>query len=133
MNIGENMENKLYLIGIKCSLKELANHFELIDTFSGEEQIAYFNFWENIAFIEYNQDTHLYTVKEIIDGEVQYYFYKREEELFRHMDDYGIEFVYDNNPIGDIFQSYSAAYLALIRWVADVAWTRDVYNNLMEG
>lgn len=126
------MENKLYLIGIKCSLKELANHFGLVDE-GDESHVAYFDFWNNIAFIEYNQDTHMYTVKEIVDDEVRYYFYKQEKDLFRHMDDYGIEFVYDNNPIGAIFQSYSAAYLALVRWVADVAWTRDLYNNLMEG
>ena len=123
------MENKLYLVGIKCSLEDLANRFGLVS----EGEIAYFNFWNNIAFIEYNQDTYKYMVKEIVDDEVRYYTYDQEKELFRHMDDYGIEFVYDNNPMGDIFQSYSAAYLAVVRWVADVAWTRDLYSNLMEG
>lgn len=123
------MENKLYLVGIKCSLEDLANRFGLVP----EGEIAYFNFWNNIAFIEYNQDTHKYTVKEIVDDEVRYYTYDQEKELFQHMDDYGIEFVYDNNPMGDIFQSYSAAYLAVVRWVADVAWTRDLYSNLLEG
>ena len=44
------MENKLYFIGIKTSLKNLANHFGLIESFSDEKQIAYFNFWENIVF-----------------------------------------------------------------------------------
>jgi hypothetical protein len=127
------MENKLYLVGIKCSLEELANHFGLVDSLSGEEEIAYFNFWNNIAFIEYNQDTYKYTVKEFVDDEVRYYTYDQEKELFQHMDDYGIEFIYDNNPMGDIFQSYSAAYLAVVRWVADVAWARDLYYNLLEG
>ena len=123
------MENKLYLVGIKCSLEDLANRFGLVS----EGEIAYFNFWNNIAFIEYNQDTHKYTVKEIVDDEVRYYTYDQEKELFRHMNDYSIEFIYDDNPMGDIFQSYSAAYLAVVRWVADVAWTKNLYNSLMEG
>ena len=127
------MENKLYFIGIKTSLKNLANHFGFIESFSDEKQIAYFNFWENIVFFEYNQDTHMYVIKEIIDNEIRYYTYEKEKDLFRHMDDHNIEFVYNLNPMGDIFQSYSAAYLAIVRWVADVSWTRELYDNLMEG
>lgn len=126
------MENKLYIIGIKCSLEDLANKIGFVDE-GDERYVAYFGFWENIVFVEYNQDTHEYTVKENVDGEIRYYKYDTEKELFRHMDSNGIDFIYDLNPMGDIYRSYSAAYLEVVRWAADVAWTREKYFNLMEG
>lgn len=127
------MENKLFLVGIKCSLDQLAEKVGLVDTFSGERHVAYFGFWENICFIEYNQDTHEYRVKEVVDGEVEYYNCGKENNLFRHMDNNGIRFIGDENPIGAIFTSYAAAYLEVVRWAADIAWTREKYNALLEG
>ena len=93
--------------------------------------MVYSDFWDNIDFVWYNQDTYLYTVKEIINKEVKYSYYKAEKELFRHMDTNGIEFISDSNPMGEIFQSYSAAYLAIIRWAADIAWTKQKYSQLI--
>lgn len=127
------MENNLFLIGIKCNLEQLANYV-FIKKEKGIERMvySYSNFWGNITFIWYNQDTHLYTVKEILNNEVKYFYFEKEKELFRHMDDNGIKFIYGDNPLGEIFQSYSAAYLALIRWAADVAWTKHKYDRLVE-
>lgn len=125
------MENKLYFIGVKCPLEQLAEHFGLVE--EGEERhIAYFGFWNNVVFFEYNQDTHLYRVKEIVDSEVQYHDFDEEKFLFRYMDEHYIEFVSDLNPLGEIFRSYAAAYLSVIRWVADVAYSRDLYRKLLE-
>lgn len=126
------MENNLFLIGIKCKLEQLAHCFSIVKE-KGIEHMVYSNFWDNIVFIWYNQDTHLYTVKEIIDKEVKYFYCRTEKELFRHMDTNGIEFVNDLHPLGKIFQSYSAAYLELIRWAADVAWTKYKYDQLIRG
>ena len=123
------MENNLFLIGVKCKLKNLAHCVFIVEE-EGIEHVAYNRFWENITFIWYNQDTHLYTVKEIVNEEVKYSYYEKEKELFRHMDNNGINFI-DDNPLGEIFQSYSAAYLALIRWAADVAWTKEKYKQLV--
>lgn len=126
------MENKLFLIGIKCPLSQLANQVSVVEEY-GVRHVAYFDFWKNIVFIEYNQDIHQFVVKEIKDNKVQYSVYEREKYLFRHMDEENISFVGDNNPLGEIFRSYSAAYLALIQWVGDVAWTKEYYNSLLEG
>ena len=126
------MENNLFLIGIKCNLEQLANYVSIKKEKGIERMIySYSNFWSNITFIWYNQDTHLYTVKEILNGEVKYSYFEKEKELFRHMDDNGINFIYGDNPLGEIFQSYSAAYLALIRCAADVAWTKHKYDQLV--
>lgn len=128
------MENNLFLIGLKCSLEQLTNYVSIKKEKGIERMVySYSNFWGNITFIWYNQDTHLYTVKEILNGEVKYFYFEKEKELFRHMDDNGIKFIYGDNPLGENFQSYSAAYLALIRWAADVAWTKYKYNQLVSG
>ena len=124
------MGNYLFLIGIKCNLEQLANCVSVVEE-DGVEHVAYFGFWDKIAFIWYNQDTHIFTIKEIVDGEVRYYNYEKDEELFQHMDDNGIEFIYGTHSLGKTFKSYSAAYLEIIRWVADVAWTREKYNQLL--
>lgn len=126
------MENKLFLIGIKCSLDQLAEKVGLVDTLSEERHIAYFEFWENICFIEYNQDTHKYSVKEVVDGEVKYYYCEKENDLFRHMDDNGIRFIGDENPMGAIFSSYAAAYLEVIRWSAEIAYSKKFQQQLLE-
>lgn len=124
------MENNLFLIGLKCSLKQLANCLS-IKKEKGIERMVCSDFWDNIVFIWYNQDTHLYTVKEIVDGEVKYFYPDREKALFQHMNDNGIKFISDSHPLGEIFQSYSAAYLAVIRWAADIAWTKHKYEQLV--
>ena len=126
--------NKLYLVGIKQTLPKLANCVSLIGTLTGRYELGYFNFWNNICFIEYNQDTKEYTVKEFNQyGEsVSYKIFHTESMLFAYMDQQEILFVDDCNPLGAIFQSYAMAYLAVVRWAADVAYTRELWNKLVQ-
>lgn len=126
--------NKLYLIGVKCPLPQLAECVGLVDTYEEypEQEIAYMGFWDKVCIIEYNQITKQYTVKENLIGEPHYFCTHSEEILFKYMDDNNIEFIMDPNPLGEIFTSYAAAYLELVRWAADVAYIRDRLYNLME-
>lgn len=129
-----NFTNKLYLIGIKCPLPQLAECVGLVNTYEEypEQEIAYMGFWDKVCIIEYDQMIKQYTVKENLIGEPHYFCTHSEEILFKYMDDNQIEFVIDPNPLGNIFQSYSAAYLALVCWAADVAYTRDRLHELLE-
>ena len=67
-NIGENMENNLYFIGTKINLKKLTTHVGLV----GDNEVAYFDFWNNVCIIEYNTKTNVYIVKDNL-LEPQYY------------------------------------------------------------
>lgn len=125
MNIGNNY---LYIIGVKCSLQDLSETISMVDG-----HVCYFDFWKNICFFEYNKDTCEYLLKEIENGEVHYHTFDNEKELFRHMRENKINFIADDNPLGEIFVSYSGAYLALIRWVGDIAYTKEKLNQLVEG
>lgn len=129
-----NFTNKLYLIGVKCPLPQLANCVGLVDTYEEdpEQEVAYMGFWDKVCIIEYNRDTKVYWVKANLIGEPQYYNFSSEKELFKYMDDSYIQFVDDPNPLGEIFTSYTAAYLELVRWAADVAYTRDRLHELLE-
>ena len=122
------MENDLYFIGTKIDLKKLTTHVGL----AGDNEVAYFDFWNNVCIIEYNTKTKVYIVKDNL-LEPQYYTCISDRALFRCLDDHEIQVVYDLNPLGAIFQSYAMAHLALVRWAADVAYTRDLWNNLIEG
>lgn len=130
-----NMNNKLYVIGIKLPLKMLSNKVYIDTTFTGFQQLIGYGFWENICFIEYDRDTKEYTIEEFeFPGTIpQYKKFHTEALLFAYMDEHEILFVNDCNPLGAIFQSYSAAYLEVVRWGADIAYTRKYLNNLMEG
>ena len=45
----------------------------------------------------------------------------------------GIEVIVDDEPLGNIFRSYTAAYLELVRWAADIAYSKNYYYSLIEG
>lgn len=125
--------SSLYLIGVKCPLPQLAERVGLVDNFLGEEELAYFSFWDNVCIIEYNIDNKCYWVKEFgIEGP-HYANFGNEKELFSYMDERHIDFIHEDNPLGIIFESYSAAYLELVRWAADVAYIRNRLNILLEG
>lgn len=126
-------ENKLFLIGVKCSLPQLAKCVGLVDSFSSNQQIAYFDFWEKICFIVYDRDSKEYTVKENCDCAAHYHTFNDEIKLFQYMDENDIQFVGDENPLGAIFSSYSAAYLEVVRWAADICYICNLYNDLLEG
>ncbi len=128
-----NDTNKLYIIGVKCSLYQLTECVGLVNNPFGEKEVAYLGFWDKVVIFEYDRDTKVYWVKTNLVGEPQYYNCGSEQELFKYMDDNNIQFVIDPNPLGNIFESYTAAYLELVRWAADVCYTRDYYNALLEG
>ena len=121
-------DNKLYLVGVKCSLDELAQKVSIVNEF----ELAYFGFWDSIVLIEYNQDTKNYLVKEDFSSKPHYFSTHSEQILFKYMDDNEINFVGDNNPLGAIFRSYAAAYLEVVRWAADVARCRNFMFSLIE-
>ena len=126
------MENNLFFIGIKCTLEQLSECVFVTEE-DGKEYVDYYNFWDNIVFIWYNQDTHLYTIKEIVDKEVKYSYFEEDKNFIKYLNENKIQCVYDDNPLGQIFQSYSAAFLEIIRWAADVAWTKNKLEKLLEG
>ena len=126
-----NFTNSLYLIGVKCPLPQLAEQVGLASDYNEEDNVAYFGFWDNVCIIEYNTETHKYMVKENLVGESNFYIADVEKDLFNYMDEQHIDFIYEDNPLGNIFYSYSAAYLELVRWAADVAYTREIWNNLL--
>ena len=122
------MENNLYFIGIKCSLKDLSNRVNLVD-----DNVGYFSFWDKVCIIEYNPATEKFTVKENINmGEPQY-FTGDENSLLHYLNENGIEVIVDDEPLGNIFRSYTAAYLELVRWAADIAYSKNYYYSLIEG
>ena len=125
------MENKLFLVGIKCPLDKLADEVGLVSTLTAEEHLAYFSFWDNVCIITYDQDNHIWGIQEDIIGKSPLVTFNKEPSLFNYMDENGISFVYDN-PLGEIFRSYTRAYLEIVRWAADIAYIRNYLNSLME-
>ena len=119
------MENNLFFIGIKCTLEQLSECVFVTEE-DDTEYVDYYDFWDN-------QDTHLYTVKEIVDKEVKYFYFEEDKNFIKYLNENKIQCIYDDNPLGQIFQSYSAAFLAIIRWAADVAWTKNKLEKLLEG
>jgi len=128
-----NFTNSLYLIGVKCPLPQLAEQVGLVENFLGEEELAYFGFWDNVCIIEYNIDNRCYWIKGFGVEGLCYANFGNEKELFSYMDEQHIDFIHEDNPLGNIFYSYSAAYLELVRWAADIAYIKDYYINLVEG
>lgn len=126
------MENKLYIIGIKENLEHLAECVGLVDTFSGTEELAYFGFWDKVCIIEYNAENDSWWIKEFGIKGPRYINCIDNKELFKIMDEEKIQFPREDNPLGEIFQSYTAAYLQLVCWAADVAYTKDKLYNLLE-
>lgn len=130
----ENMAtDKLYLICTKVPLQELAKNV-FFDSFSAVQELAYISFWDNLSILEYNRNTKVYTLKEFgVTGIAHSYAtFGSESALFRYMDQFGINFIGDENVLGDIFASYAAAYLEIVRWSADVAYSKKFYNELLE-
>lgn len=126
------MGNKVYFIGLKCSVAELAEKVGLIMNIeSDEKEIAYMGFWNNVCIIEYDGNTDFYTVKENIFGNCVYHICYGGATLINYCNDNNIQFPIES-PIGQFFASYSMTHLALVRWAADVAFTRDFYNSLLE-
>lgn len=115
------MENKLYLLGIDVPLKII---IELISATPEVESKVLRHFY----MFEYNQDTKLYRMWNIQNNYGCFRF-KSDVDMFHTMDKEDINFVGDI-PLGNIFQSYTAAYLELVCWTADIYYAKRHWEGL---
>ena len=123
------MENKVYFIGLKCSIAELAEKVSLIDVVPGEDELVYMGFWDNVCIVEYDGNIDTYTVKENIFGNYEFHACYGVVTFINYCNDHNIQFV--EGPLGQPFTSYAMAHLAIVRWAADVSYTRKNWNNLL--
>lgn len=126
------MGDKLFLIGVKDTVSNLAKEVAIVDSLTGNKNLVYLNFWDNFSIIQYDTETKEYFIKEDLRSS-EYKSLETEKELFKYMDDNGIEFIDDLNPLGSIFRSYTMAYLEIVRWSADVAYTSELMEALTCG
>ena len=123
------MENKVYFIGLKCTTTELAEKVSLINAVPGEDELAYMGFWDNVYIIEYDGNTDFYTFKENIFGDYKFHICYGVKTFINYCNDHNIQFA--EGPLGQSFTSYAMAHLAVVRWAADIAYTREIWNNLL--
>ena len=123
------MENKVYFIGLKCTAAELADKVSLINAVPGEDELAYMGFWDNVCIVEYNGNTDFYTFKENIFGDYVFHACYGAVTFINYCNDHNIQFA--EGPLGQPFTSYAMAHLAIVRWAADIAYTREIWNNLL--
>lgn len=124
------MENRVYFIGLKCSAAELAEKVSLINVIPGEEEkIVYTDFWNNVCIIEYNGNIDTYTVKENIFGDCEFHACYGAVTFINYCNDHNIQFA--EGPLDQCYKSYAMAHLAVVRWAADIVWTREKWNNLL--
>ena len=140
------LENKLFLIAIKKSLGELTNEVNLTKWYEvpydmtefsyadliehDDEVVEYSGLLQYLYIVMYDQDRHYYSVTPLCN-DVDYYT-EKEKNLFNYMDFNHIRFIGDNNPLGQIFHSYAAVWLEIVRWAADVAYTKRKMQQLVE-
>lgn len=115
------MENKLYLLGIDVPLKEIIKLIEATPEI--EEKVL-----QHFYMFEYDQDTKLYRVWNINNYYIVYGF-DSNKDMFNKMEERGINFVGDI-PLGNIFKSYTATHLELVRWTADVYYAKRHWEDL---
>lgn len=123
------MENRVYFIGLKCSATELAEKVSLVNIIPGEEKIAYKGFWDNVCIIKYDGNIDTYLVKENIFGNCEFHACYGAVTFINYCNDHNIQFV--EGPLDQCFTSYAMAHLAVVRWAADIVWTREKWNNLL--
>ena len=122
--------NKVYFIGTKCSLSQLAKQVGIVDTPSGKKEIVYMGFWDNVCIVEYDGNTDFYTFKENILNDSVYHICNGGATFINYCNDNNIQFV--GGPFSQFFTSYAMAYLTVIRWAADVAYTKELWNELVQ-
>lgn len=138
------MENNLYLIAVAAPLTEIADsiHLEKVyrteQTEHGTEELfigEYKPNWSDINnyfyIIQYDQDRHFYSVYPV--GCDYVYYTEKEKNLFAYMDAKGLQFIGDDNTLGNIHHSLPMIILEYVRWAADVAWTKEKYKQLVNG
>lgn len=117
------MENKLYLFGIDVPLKCI------VDVIYATPYVDDY-IWKHLYMFEYNQDTKLYRMWNINKYYIVYGF-ESDKDMFSKMEEQRINFVGDI-PLGNIFQSYTMAYLELVRWTADVYYAKRHWESLIQ-
>jgi hypothetical protein len=138
------MENNLFLIAVAAPLQNIANSICLEkiyctiqtergkeETFIGEYEPNWNDIKDNFYIIQYDQNKHYYTVYPL--GADCIYSTDTEKNLFWYMDSKNLQFIGDDNPLGDIYHSYSMAILQYVRWAADIAWIKEKYEQLING
>lgn len=123
------MENKVYFIGLKCTTAELADKVSFININPCEDELVYMGFWDNVCIVEYNGDTDIYTFKENIFGDYKFHACLGAVAFVHYCKDHNIQF--PEGPLSQPFTSYAMAHLAIVRWAADIAYTREIWNNLL--
>ena len=126
-------ENKLYYICTRIPIRTLSNYV-FLDGLDNQE-LVYTEFWNNVAILEYDTESRIYALKEFGCTEFSQttIYFATESKLFKYMDTVHLEFIQDRNILGKLFRSYTSAYLELIRWAADVAYTKKFQEELLEG
>ena len=109
------MENKLYLYMINSPLKEIAENPE--------------SFWECTFLVEYNQDNGEYKCFVPLSPEC-YLKFATEKSLFSYMDEYSFKFISEENVLGGIWQSYPMAILEGARWVGEIEFIKEQWEEL---
>lgn len=117
------MKNKLYLIGIDWELKDIVDM--IYSTPEVEDKL-----WEHFYMFEYDQDLKSYKMWNLMNKE-EVYSFDSEKRIFNKMDEEGIEFL-GNIPLGNIFQNYTAAYLEIVRWTADIYYVKRYWEGLIK-
>lgn len=121
MGIVGNMENKLFLLGIDVPLERI---IKLIGATPEIEEKVLHHFY----IFEFNQDTKTYQMWNMLNTE-KHFKIQTENEMFDKMDTDGINFIGDI-PLGNIFKSYTATYLELVRWTADIYYAKRHWEGL---
>ena len=119
----KKMENKLFLFGIDVPLEGIVS---LIYRTPEVETMV----WRHFYVFEFNQDNGTYKMWNIFKPHIVFGF-ETENDMFDKMDAEGINFI-GNIPIGNIFKSYTMAYLELVRWVADVYYAKRHWGSLIQ-
>lgn len=122
MGMVGNMENSMYLIAVDECVRDLVNSVKnpLLE-----------NIIEHFYIIEYNTDTKYYKIIKLSNEDVVF-FANKEKLCFDYMDMIEINFIGDDNPLGRVFYSYASTYLELIRWTADVYYTKRYLLQLIQ-
>ena len=127
------MNSKVYTIFTKKEPENLFQEVSVEDNFSNVPYLVYYNFWDNIAIMEYDfiQNTNvLYFYNR--EGEVQFKVYRNSySECIVILSNMGYSLFPERHELSQDFHSYPAAILHLVEWAADLAYTKRHIRELL--